>query len=39
MVSMVLVQGLEPEADHLSGVRKNVGDQLCLVGGSGGEIW
>ena len=25
--------------DHLSGVRKSVGDQLCLVGMLGGEIW
>ena len=25
--------------DRLLGVRKNVGDQLCLVGMSNGEIW
>ena len=25
--------------DRLLGARKSVGDQLCLVGRSGGEIW
>ena len=46
MVSRFIENGLEGVGsstrtmlDRLSGVRKNVGDQLCLICMSSGEIW
>ena len=46
MVYSVIEKGLDgvgsrtqTMVDHLSGMRKNLGDQLCLIFMSSGEIW